>query len=144
MSGWLPINLLCIKAKQNLFCLDPNLAYSQSGLSITCKGTATFKYFGVVLEQYLSGANMATSIIQRANARLKFLHRKGRVSSTTTEKLLVMPLVKCHFDYGCSFWYPGLSNVLKINLRLPKIKSMGLCLTRTQWHMWAQTFKKRD
>ena len=34
------------------------------------------KYLDVVLE--LSGANMATTIIQKANAKLKFLYRKRR------------------------------------------------------------------
>ena len=52
-------------------------------LSLTCKGTVieaknTVKYLGVVLEQCLSGANMATSVIQKANARLEFLYRKRK------------------------------------------------------------------
>ena len=64
-----------------LFGSRPRLK-SQSALSITCKGTVieaknTVKYLGVVLEQYLSGVNMATSVIQKANARFKFLYRKG-------------------------------------------------------------------
>ena len=59
-----------------------------------------------MLEQCLSGANMATSVIQKANARLKFLYRKRKFLNLTTKKLLVMSLIWCHFDYACSFWYP--------------------------------------
>ena len=51
----------------------------------------TVKYMGVVLEQC---ANMATSIIQKANARLKFLCRKRKFFNLTTEKLLVMSLIR--------------------------------------------------
>ena len=41
----------------------------------------------VVLEQCLSGANMATPVIQKANARLKFLYRKRKFLNLTTKKL---------------------------------------------------------
>ena len=82
---------------------------------------------------------MATSVIQNANARLMFLYKKRKFLNLTTKKLLVMSLIQCHFDYACSFWYPGLSKVLKNNsltiFRLPKLKSYGLFLTYFQGHM---------
>ena len=64
-----------------------------------------------MLEQGLSGANMATSVIQKANARLKFLYRKRKFLNLTTKKFLVMSLIQCHFDYACPFWCPGLSKL---------------------------------
>ena len=36
----------------------------------------TVKYLGVLLEKCLSGANMATSVIQKANARLIFIQKE--------------------------------------------------------------------
>ena len=54
---------------------------------------------------------MATSIIQKANAKLKFLYRKRRFLNLTTRKLSVLILTQCHFDYA----NPGLSKVLKKN-----------------------------
>ena len=45
--------------------------------------------------------------VQKANARLKFLYRKQNFLNLHTKKLLVMSLIQCHFDYACSFWYPG-------------------------------------
>ena len=76
-SKGLKLSLHLGKTESILFGSRPRLK-SQSVLSITCKGTVieaknTVKYLGVVLEQCLSGANMATSVIQKANARLKFL-----------------------------------------------------------------------
>ena len=26
---------------------------------------------------------------------------------------IVMSLIQCHFDYACSFWYPGLSQLFR-------------------------------
>ena len=56
---------------------------------------------------------MVKSIIQKANARLKFLYRKQRYLNLHIKKLLVASSMQCHFDYACSFWYPGLSQLLQ-------------------------------
>ena len=82
-----------------------------------------------MLEQCLSGANMATSVIQKANARLKFLYRKRKFLNLTTKKLLALSLIQCHFDYACSFWYPGLSKVLKNKLQVTQNKIIQYVLT---------------
>ena len=64
---------------------------------------------------------MATSVIQKANARLKFLYRKRKLLNLTTKKLLVMSLIQCHFDYACSFWYLCILFYLCLTLRNGKI-----------------------
>ena len=117
-----------------LFGSRPRLK-SQSILSITCKDTFTeaknrilLKYLAVVLEQCLSGANMATFVIQKANARLKFLYRKRKFLNLTNKKLLAMSLIQCHFDYACSFWYPGLSKVVKNKLQVTQNKIIWFVL----------------
>ena len=46
----------------------------------------------------------------------------------TTKKLLVMSFIQCHFDYACSFWYPGLSKVLKNKLQVTQNKIMRFIL----------------
>ena len=82
VSKWLVDNKLSLhlgKTESILFGSRPRLK-SQSVLSITCKGIVieaktTVKYLGVLFKQCLSGANVATSVIQKANARLKFLYR---------------------------------------------------------------------
>ena len=90
----------------------------QPNLQITCKGTniqskEAVKYLGAVLEQCLIDETMVNSIIQKANARLKFLFRKQKFLNLHSKKLLVMSLIQCHFDYACSFWYLGLIKTLE-------------------------------
>ena len=70
------------KTKSFLFRFQPRLG-SKSVLNISCKVTATegkssVKNFGATLEQCLSGETMLNSIIQKANARLKFLYQEQR------------------------------------------------------------------
>ena len=97
---------------------------------------------GVVLEQCLSGANMASFVIQKANARLKFLYRKRKFLNLTTKKLLVMSLMQCHFDYACSFWYPGLSKVLKNKLQVTQNKIIQFVLNMdSRAHVGSEVFK---
>ena len=120
---------------------------SLSVLSITCKGTVieaktTVKYLGVVLEQCLSGANMATFVIQKANAMLKFLYRKRNFFNLTTKKLLVMSLIQCHFDCACSFWYPRISKVLKNKLQVTQNKIIRFVLNMdSRAHVRSEVFK---
>ena len=117
VSDWLVDNELSFylsKTESILFGSKSRLK-PQSNLQISCKGTnieskEAVKYLGTVLEQNLSGETMAQSIIQKENARLKFLFRKQKFQNLHSKKLLVMPPIQCNFDYACSFWYSGLLN----------------------------------
>ena len=72
---------------------------------------------------------MVNSIIQRANARLKFfIYRKHRFFNFKTNKLLVMSIIQCHFDYTCSFLYPGLTQFLCKNLQIIQNKVIRFVL----------------
>ena len=85
VSEWLIDNKLSLhlgKTESILFGSRPRLR-SKSVLNISRKGTAiegkkSVKYLGATLEQSLSGETMVNAIIQKANARLKFLYRKQR------------------------------------------------------------------
>ena len=37
--------------------------------------------------------------------------------------LLLMSLIQCHFNYACSFWYMGISKLLKADFKIHKIKN---------------------
>ena len=68
------------KTESILFDSKPRLR-SQSNLKIECQGSVNepkdnVKYLGAILEQTLMGENMVNSILQKANARLKFLYGK--------------------------------------------------------------------
>ena len=85
---------------------------------------------------------MATSVIQKANARLKFLYRMRKFLNLTTKKLLVMSLIQCHFDYACSFWYPGLSKFLKNKLKVTQNKIIRFVLNMdSRAHVGSEVFK---
>ena len=71
---------------------------------------------------------MVKLIIQKANARLKFLFRKHKFLNLHSKKLLVMSLIQCHFDYACSFWYPGLSQLLRNRLKVTQNKMIRFVL----------------
>lgn len=99
-----------------------------SKLNINCNCTAieastSIRYIGVTIDQYLSFGYMADSVIQKANARLKFLYCK-----MIPKKLLVNSLIQCHFDYACCVWYNGLTQVLKNNLQTTQNKMMRFVL----------------
>ena len=89
---WLIDNKLSLhlgKTESILFGSRPRLK-TQSDLNISCEGTSieakdNVKYLGAVLDQCLSGENMVTSIIQKANARLKILYRKQRFLNFETK-----------------------------------------------------------
>ena len=93
------------------------------------KAKKSVKCLGVTMEQSLSGETMVNAIFQKANARLKFLYRKQRFLNFKTKKLLVMSLIQCHFDYACSFWYPGLTQFLcKKKLQITQNKAIRFVL----------------
>ena len=100
------------------------------------------KYLGAVLEQCLSGETMVKSIVQKANARLKFLYRKQNFLNLHSKKLLVMSLIQCHFDYACSFWYPGLSKFLRERLQVTQNKMVRFVLKLDpKSHVGSEEFK---
>ena len=85
---------------------------------------------------------MATSVIQKANTRLKSLYRKRNFLNLTTKKLLVMSLIQCHFDYACSYWYPGLSKILKNKLQVTQNKIIRFVINMDSWaHVGSEVFK---
>ena len=53
-----------------------------------------------------------------------------------------MSLIRCHFDYECSFWYPGLSNVLKNKLQVTQNKIICIVLNiDSRVHVGSEVFK---
>ena len=107
VSEWLVDNELSLhlgKTESILFVSKSTLK-SQLSLRISCKGThieskEVVKYLGAVLEQCLSGESMVKLIIQKANARLKFLFKKLKFLDLLSKQLLVMSIIQCHFDHA--------------------------------------------
>ena len=80
------------------------------------------KYLGLTLDQALDGEQMVDNIVQKSNAKLKFLYRQANQVSQETKKLLVSALIQCHFDYACMAWYSGLTKKCKTDCKFPRTK----------------------
>ena len=135
ISEWLVDNKLSLhlgKTESILFGSKPKLR-SNPQLHVSCNGvsitpSSSVKYLGAIMDQCLSGESIAKSVISKANSRLKFLYRKSKFLTFHTRKLLVMSLIQCHFDYACSFWYPGLTQSLKTRLQTTQNKVIRFVL----------------
>lgn len=79
-------------------------------------------YLGCSIDQSLSGEVIASKVVKKSNAKIKFLFRISRCLNLETKRLLASTLVQCHFDYACSAWYPGLSERLKKSLQITQNK----------------------
>ena len=73
-------------------------------MEIIFNSNSNVKYLDAVLDQSLSDDLMASSLLHKANARLKFLYRKSKFLTFQTRELLVSSLIHCHFDYTCVFF----------------------------------------
>ena len=62
---------------------------------------------GIMIDQFLSGDLIVSSIIKKVNQRLKFLYRNKNCLSLQSRKTLCSTLIQCHFDYACACWYEG-------------------------------------
>ena len=62
----------------------------------------TVEYLGCKLDSKLKGEAMASGVLEKINAKLKFLYRQSRYLTTAYRRLLCNALIQPHFDYGCS------------------------------------------
>ena len=129
ISEWLVCNKLSLhlgKTESILFGSKQRLS-KQSPLNVSCNGQPienkdSVKYLGATIDQNLSFESMALSVIQKVNARLKFLYRKRNFLSFNTRKLLAMAIIQCHYDYASTVWYPAISQSLKNKLQVSQNK----------------------
>ena len=71
---------------------------------------------------------MALSVLNKVNAKLKFLYRKNRFLTPALRRLLCNALIQPHFDYACPAWYPNLNKALKQKLQTAQNKCIRFCL----------------
>ena len=118
-SKWLVDNKLSLhlgKTECMLFG-PPRKLHQYQDFSINCNGTKIkavqrVKYLGLQIDNMLSGENIVMSIIEKVNARLKFLYRHKKHLDFKCRQLLSSALIQCYFDYACSSWYAGLTKTL--------------------------------
>ena len=71
---------------------------------------------------------MASKVLKKINAKLKFLYRQCRYLTPAYRRLLCNALIQPHFDYGCSSWFPLLKTNLKLKLQKAQNKCICFCL----------------
>ena len=60
----------------------------------------TVEYLGCQLDSKLSGETMASKVLKKVNAKLKFLYRQSRYLTPAYKRLLCNALIQPHFHYG--------------------------------------------
>ena len=95
---------------QKIKC-NPSLEIICNNLAI--KSTTSEKYLVATLDQTFPFSEMALLMLNKVNARLKFVYRNKQYLTQHTNTLLVMSLIQCHYDYAGCIWYTGLNKVLK-------------------------------
>lgn len=115
--------ILCSKRKRNLL----------KNVVINCKDQSIepsdeVKYLGLKLDSTLSGDSTVSCIINKCMSRLKFLYRNADALDFKSRKLIVSALIQCHFDYGVSAWFWGLTKGAKKKLQVAQNKVVRFVL----------------
>ena len=71
---------------------------------------------------------MASKVLKKINAKLKFLYCQSRYQTLAYKRLLSNALIQPHFNYGCSSWFPLLKKKLKLKLQKAQNKCICFCL----------------
>ena len=101
------------------------------------------KYLGGLLDNGLSGIDMANKVIMKVNSGLKFLHRKGVFLNSKLRKTISLSLLQPHFDYANIFWYLGLNKTLCNKLQVAQNKIVRFILCKdNRFHLDSHHFKK--
>jgi len=135
LSKWLVDNKLSLHLgkTESLVFTSKKKIKSNPELKISCnnveiKSVKSVKYLGIVLDQTLSGKQMANNIIQKTNSRLKFMYRQAQYLNSKAKKTLCNALIMSQFDYCSSTWYPGLTKTLKQKLQICQNKVVRFIL----------------
>ena len=71
---------------------------------------------------------MALNVVNNISNKLKFLYCKNNFLTPALRRLLCNALIKPHFDYACSAWYPNLTKKLKHRIQTTQNTCMRFCL----------------
>ena len=134
-SSWLVDNKLSLHlGKTECMLFGPRKKLRKiTNFQVVCNGhvikaTDKVKYLGLSIDSLLNGESIVSSIIQKVNARLKFLYRQAGCLDRGSRMTLSSALIQCYFDYSCSSWYSSLSKHLKQKLQVCQNKMVRFIL----------------
>ena len=102
--------------------------------NIEIKQHSYVNYLGCILNQTLSGEPMALQVINKINARLKFLYRNNHFLTPNLRRLLCNALIQPHFDYASAAWFPNLTEKMKKKIKVVQNKCIRFCLQLDNKH----------
>ena len=94
---------------------------------INIKQQAQATYLGCVLDKSMSGEPIALKVVNKINGKLKFLYRKNKILTPELHRMLCNALIRSHFDYVCTAWYPNLTKKKK-KIQIMQNKCIQFCL----------------
>ena len=71
---------------------------------------------------------MGRRVLKKINTELNFWLRQSNYLNYSSRRFKCNALVQPHFDYGCTSWYPLLSNALITKLKISQNKWIRFCL----------------
>ena len=57
----------------------------------------------------MPGEPMALKVVNKINGKLKFFYRKKKILKPDLRRMFCNALIRSHFDYACTAWYPNLT-----------------------------------
>ena len=81
-----------------------------------------------LLDNTLSGKDMAEKFLEKVNGKLKFIYRQSKYLNKRLRRMLCNTIIQPHFDYASSAWYLNLNKNLKSKLQIAQNKCILFCL----------------
>ena len=111
--------------------------------NIEIKQYSKVSYLGCILDETLSGESMCLKVIEKINAKLRFLYRKNKYLTPALRRMLCNAIIQPHFDYACLTWYTSLTKALQNKIQIVQNKCIRFCLNLGNLdHIGTKEFKK--
>ena len=94
---------------------------------INIKQHSEVTYLGCVLDERVSGQQIALKVIHKINSKIMFLYRKNSFLNPELWRMLCNALVQAHFDYACPAWYSNLTKKTK-KIQIMQNQCIRFCL----------------
>ena len=109
--------------------------------NLQIKQFSSVTYLGCILDEAMSGEEMASYGIRKINNKLNFLYRKQTFFSRFVRRMLCNAIIQPHFDYACTSWYLNLSKYFKNKLQVTQNKCIRFCLQKhSRTHISTEDF----
>ena len=92
------------------------------------KSTEVVKYLGVQIDRYLKFDHVVNSIVNKVNARLKFMYRNAKCLVFQSRLTICTALIQCHFDYASSAWFSSIGKTQIKRLQVAQNKMIRFIL----------------